>query len=204
MSAIIWKAWLLPLPLAFLILLAGGLGALLNRPSLLLTGVDSCLLPCWNDITPGHTSFAEAQQHLTAHGYRAYDGSLTYDRLEYSTLDEDAQCSVALLAFHDKIVSYIQLMNCKATRMGDFSSMLGNAEGVVINQLLGWGPTYRGNSVTLLSADPHLSPGDDHFFVFLSTPDEVTLAPWQGYISWQHYCQRYPSACRVSGSGTDD
>lgn len=182
-----------------LILIFVGWGVVFAKTLPPLANLDACALPCWNGITPGITSLREARALLLDQGYAIYDRSMFRGRIEYRPPAGSNWCSAVLGSFDDTIVGYLHLIKCGDSRMGDIAGLLNRAEGTTSGYLLGWGPTYRQRSVTLLAfGRSNLSPHSQDFFVLLTAPSDATLFPWFGFMSWQQYCLREPSACRMT------
>jgi hypothetical protein len=133
---------------------ARALGNAIQSASPALANIDSCTLPCWNDITPGVTTLDQATAILDRSGYRKREGVLrTYEFIYYAPQGSGG-CNV-LLGFSERksppIIMYMNLMSCPESRMGDLAGMLGRPEGMVMEWQWGWGPTYRQNSVRVMS-----------------------------------------------------
>jgi hypothetical protein len=193
-------AALLALMLSSASIAALGVGVALSQSPAPLTDLDACRLPCWKGITPGLTSLVDAQTMLSARGYTVADGRFLNGRLEYSPPPESRECAVVLGSLNDRIVSYVHLTQCGDSRLGDIALLLNRAEGTTSGYLLGWGPTYRQRSVTLLTfGRSDLSPYSRNFFILLTSPNDAGAFPWMGFVSWQQFCQRQPIACRASG-----
>lgn len=174
------------------------LGSAFQPASPALASIDSCTLPCWNDITPGETTLDSALNILSELGYRKHETIARADVVIYYAPENSDWCDV-LLGFSERrfpsIVIYMNLLNCPGLRMGDLAGVLGDIEGVVVEWQWGWGPSYRRNSVRLMSWRK-LSVEADEFFISLVAPNDRLRLPWHGFITLRRYCHFQPNICR--------
>lgn len=177
-----------------LVMAAGGVRA----ADPLLAETDTCRLPCWLGITPGNSTFSQADLILTQLGYRNQDDEVP-TILTYMPEDDRSVCVVSVVRHTsvDNTVRALVLTLCEGVAVGDLMGGLGMPE-----RLSARFSTYSfvDNTVTVTTqgdlCQTHIAPRAIIAQIRLAPAQAPQFyeIPWQGFLPLWRYDQLNPDA----------
>lgn len=181
------------------VLLAPIASAALIAPNPLLIETADCRLPCWQGITPGVSTFAEADLILTQLGYRQQDAAVP-TILTYITAAERPVCSITIgrNTSADLTVRELFLTLCDALTVGDFMVDRGLPERLSTRFSI---YMFAGSTITIFThgdlCQTQIAPHDTIAQIRLTPPigaQQFYELDWQGFLPLWRYNQLNPDA----------